>query len=364
MAIHGGAVVTHAVTVTGRGSVVLADTTTDQNGSPFSLTGLSGITYAGGNEFLAVMDNSNKVVRLNVTFAANGAINTSAVTGGVTVASSSDFEGIAYTNATRNSVFVSEETTPGVREYRLSDGALLQTVSTPSVFNSRVTNFGFESLTRGGGAMWTANEEALPGDGLLSTTSAGTVVRLQRFGVSGDTVTAGAQYAYNVNPIQRSVTDGPRDAADASRSGLSDLVALPDGTLLSLERSFAMAGISSEYQTRIYAINLAGATDVSGLPTLAGETYVAATKSLLWSDTTTALSLVLGGGIGNLEGLALGPQLANGNWAMLGIVDDGDGQSQNRLVAFEVAGVVVPEPSGAALVLAGAARLVLGRRHR
>ena len=42
-----------------------------------------------------------------------------------------DFEGIAFTNSTRNSVYVSdEEPTPGVREYSLTDGSRLQTFTT------------------------------------------------------------------------------------------------------------------------------------------------------------------------------------------------------------------------------------------
>ena len=41
----------------------------------------------------------------------------------------------------------------------------------------------------------------------------------------------------------------------------------------------------------------------------------------------------------NLEGLCLGPQLANGNRVLLGVVDDGDAVSNNTLVAFEL---VVP----------------------
>ncbi len=38
----------------------------------------------------------------------------------------------------------------------------------------------------------------------------------------------------------------------------------------------------------------------------------------------------------NLEGLALGPRLANGNWALLGVVDDGDSLSSNTIVSFEL----------------------------
>ena len=60
----------------------------------------------------------------------------------------------------------------------------------------------------------------------------------------------------------------------------------------------------------------AGATDVSvGSPStgLAGETYTALSKTLLYSDD----------GFQKLEGLALGPELAGGGQALLGVVDAG-----------------------------------------
>ena len=356
----------NALTLQQRSVKAIASSTTDQNGASFSLGGLSGITYAGGSRFWAVMDNSNKVVALDVSFTANGSIASNSVAGGISLTNSFDFEGIAYSNSVRNSVFLSEETTPAVREYSLANGASLQTVSTPSIYSTRVSNFGFESLSRGAGTMWTANEEALPGDGALSTPTTGTVVRLQKMTVSGNTATAAAQYAYPVNPIHRSINDGPRTAGSTSRSGLSEMVVLPNGNLLTLERDFARAGtadLSSEYENRIYSVDPAGATNVSALPGLLGQSYTVAPKSLLWSADTGLFS---GAGIGNLEGLALGPQLANGNWVVLGIVDNNLGNdplSKNTLVAFELAGDV-PEPVSLTLGLAAATLLLRPNRRR
>ena len=111
---------------------------------------------------------------------------------------------------------------------------------------------------------------------------------------------------------------------------------LPNGKLIALERSLASA--FPPFESRIYEIDLAGATDVSGLSGLIGQTFTPVTKHLLWKGQA-------GGGFGqNLEGLALGPQLADGNYSLLGIVDDGDPLSSNTLVAFEVSGQI-PEPS-------------------
>ncbi len=355
-----------------RGTAPLPATATDQDGISFGLGGLSGITHAGGGEFWAVMDNSDKLVRLDVGFGANGSITSTNVQGGLTLAESRDFEGIAYTNAGRNSVFLADEgtaaTAPGVREYSLADGSLLQSVSMPSVYDAKRTNYGLESLARqaGGRTMWTANEEALSGDGSLSSTTVGSTVRLQRFDVTGDVVAAAEQYAYVTDPVHRSTNDDPTQPGSLSRSGLSDLVALPDGRLLALERSFAradfiIADAGSQYRNAVYLVDGEGASDVSGLGSLNGASYDPVEKTLLWSVTQGALSA---SPIGNLEGLALGPQLANGNWTLLGVVDAAgspDIISANRLVAFELVGTI-PEPASAAVLIA-LVPMLAGRRR-
>jgi len=111
-----------------------------------------------------------------------------------------------------------------------------------------------------------------------------------------------------------------------ARSGLVDLVALPDGRLLAMERS--LAATFPPFQSRIYEVDFSNATDVSALPGLIGQTYTPVTKTLLWSGTAN-----------NLEGLCLGPKLSNGNWALLGVVDDADPLSNSTVVAFELSGV-------------------------
>ena len=197
----------------------------------------------------------------------------------------------------------------------------------PAVFATRRNNKGFESLARNpaGTVMWTANEEALTVDGSLATPSAGSPVRLLELNIAGNTVSAGDQYVYEVEPIHGS------SALGSPQSGLSDLLALPDGTLLGLERSVAVT--SPIYLNRIYEIDFDGATDVSAAPFttgLIGQSYTPIGKELLWAGPA-------GGNSGqNLEGLALGTRLANGNWVLLGVVDDGDGLSSNTIVSFEL----------------------------
>ncbi len=303
---------------------------------------MSGVTYLGFVEgqhrFVAVQETRSELIGFNVAFDAAGAIT------GITNISpipisplevGEDFEGIALTNPTRNSVFVSDEDALGtgdrlgVREVNLATGAEIQAVTIPTVFNNRRPNRGFESLTRSpdGSVMWTANEQSLTVDGPTSTSSAGTDVRLLQLNAAGDEFSAGPQYAYQVEPIHGSNTAG------SPQSGLSDLVALPDGTLITLERSVAAVFPGVVFLNRIYEVDFSGATDVSAGPTafgLAGQSFTSVGKKLLWSGAAD------GAAGQNLEGLTLGPQLANGDWLLLGVIDKdaADLLSMNTIVAF------------------------------
>jgi hypothetical protein len=195
----------------------------------------------------------------------------------------------------------------------------------PSVFQGFIANKALESLTRSvnGDALWTANEESLSVDGPNATAASGTTVRLQKFTELGATVTAGPQFAYQVDPIHS--TTGP------NRSGLVDLVMLPDDTLLALERS--AAATLPAFRGRVYQVDFAGATDTSAAEFnggLAGKSYTPVGKTQLWSGQAGGMQGA------NLEGLTLGPPLASGNWLLLGVVDNG-GSGATTIVSFELA---------------------------
>lgn len=339
------------MTVSIRSTATLATATVDQNNQAFDVFGLSGITYLGGDAYAAVMDNSNKLVFINIELDSNGTILSSQITGGLSLAETRDFEGIAYTGIQQNSVYLSEENTPGIHEYGLSNGASVQSPSVPAVFQNIAANQGFESLTIGAGTseLWTANEQALTVDGSLATQTSGTTVRLLRYEATGNTYTPTAQFAYDVDPIHGATFTG-------SKSGLVDLVALPGGGLLALERSLGISAEEGLFKNSIFAIDFNGATDVSSLTAgLINQTFTSVTKTELWSGS------VIGVGM-NMEGLALGPALGGGRSALIGIVDDGDPLSINTLVSFEL--TMVPEPSGFSFSLIAAIAIVSKTRKR
>lgn len=315
-----------------RSATTVGSTAIDQNGVSFAVTGLSGLAWRGPSapdQYLAVMDNSNKIVSLRIVLDAQGSIVSAAIAGaaaggfhggGISLSETRDFEDIVFTGEANATVWLSEEGVPQLREYALETGALVRVATTPPIFLNRRSNFGFESLSasRSQSRLWTANEEALTVDGALSTASAGTLVRLLAYDLTGPTPAPVAQYAYLTQPLHGSAISG-------SRSGVSQVVTLGNGRLLTLERSLALA--ATFFQTRIYETDVAGATDVSSVSSLTAAPVVRASKRLLYQGDQT-----------NLEGLCLGPMLAGGGRAVIGIVDDADPISVNRVVAFRLLG--------------------------
>jgi hypothetical protein len=279
----------------------------DQHATPVTVDELSGVTWdPNGERFWACSDESGRLLEIAVSFESDGTIGSAASLSGLTLEEAFDFEGIAYTDAGRNSVFISEEGSPGVREYDLSDGSLLQILSVPSVFGNVRANRGFEALSRrpDGSEMITAVEQALTVDGADgSSTIEGTISRWLHYAVDGTTATPAEQWAYRVEPVHDTPVGG-------IGSGLAELVVLPNGSWLALERSEA----GGEFLTRIFHVERTGATNVSlgALGSgLAGETYTALSKTLLYSDDRFQ----------KLEGLALGPKLGGARHALLGVED-------------------------------------------
>lgn len=293
---------------------------------------LSGLTWISNNIYRAISDDANqrKVYHLSISInPTDGRITSASVIGSNTVSTGYDLEGIAY-HPGRGTLFISDEGQyPAggyIREHRLSDGALLSTVTIPPRMLDDRNNYGFESLSWSGEALWTANEEALENESALSTASSGSLVRLQKF---DSNFNAAGQWAYLTDSYGY---DSPLTTAE--RSGVSDLLALPDGRLLVLERALGIGYIPS-FRNRIYLVDFSGATDVTGIADLDNGGFTRVTKTLLWEknmgSTTTH----------NFEGIALGPplpMLGSNSYSVLLIADNGGGTNQH-LYALVIHGV-------------------------
>ena len=275
-------------------------------------TELSGIAYGGGSTYYAVGDNgAPEIWQLDSPLGSRtGWIQTPVVAGSISVpAMGRDSEGIAL-SPERTSAWVSDEIASTISQFSLLTGLMMGSVTVPSIYrpDNVQSNRGLESLSYGADKLWTANEEALKPDGSLSTTSAGSWVRIQRFGGAG--LTPESQYAYRTDPIA-----AMSPFTNAERSGLVDLLALPDGQVLTLERE--LGGFLPLYRTRIYLLDLNGATDVSTVPSLSAGGFTPVAKKLLWQGVFTST---------NYEGITLGPALRDGSSPLVLVSDDGQGQ--------------------------------------
>lgn len=213
-----------------------------------------------------------------------------------------DGEGLALTP--RGTLLVSSETEPSIREISAA-GETIRSLPVPDLFLSdklagrgaRV-NAGFEALALDGSTLWTANETALAQDAPDEARFATHPIRLLRY----DDEAPAAQYVYVLDPIERR-------GSGFSVRGLVDLVILPEGGLLALEREF-VEGVGNEVQ--LFHVSTEGATEVSGMESLAGQRYTPVRKTLLHTFENPD----------NLEGIAFGPDLPDGDRTLVVISDD------------------------------------------
>ena len=313
-----------------------AITLTDPGQGVFDFTGnaaeLSGLAWLSGTTFYAVSDatNQRRVHELNIAVnPLNGRITSAAVVATSTLATGYDVEGIAYCPQRKTWLVTDEGQHPAggqLREHTLPDGRLVATVAIPPPLQNVRPNFSLESCTWGAGALWTANEEALAQESAVATATTGSLVRLQRF---DHQLKPAGQWAYQTDSygFNSSLTT-------IERSGVVDLLALPDGHLLVLERALGI-GIVPSYRNRIYLVNRTAATDVSGIADLDGAAFTPVAKTLLWEKNMGRVSTR------NFEGIALGSALGGGRYSVLLVADNGGG-TQQHLYALVIDGVVVP----------------------
>lgn len=307
--------------VTFLGDVPVPSSVLDQFGQSFEVEGMSGVCALGGDSFAAVMDNSNRVVLFDLPISGDGTIGMLTNVHGLTLSFSGDHEAIVHSAFDR--LLIADENTMTLCEVDLSTGDLLSTSTVPPVFDARRPNLGLESLSLDADSLWTANEEALTVDGPVTSPVSGSVARLLSQSLA--TGTENGQWAYLIEPMH-----GPTIPPEGlGQSGLTELVALPGGGLLAIERSLALA--SPIFLTRMYSVDVQGATEVSGYASLDGISIVPVTKTLVYQ-----------GSHANLEGLCLGQSLDNEGRAMIGVVDNGDPFSENTIVVFRIQGLGSP----------------------
>ena len=298
----------------------------------FAVNGCGGITYAGGDLFYVLRNHASdvgedgraKVYPLHLGYdKSTGAITSQKLDSPITPGTLAASEGIAY-DPGNGCLWISDEATPTIAEFYGYGMPTERSAPVPALQKSKKrSNRSLESLTISGDGltMWTANEQALTCDGQASDGSktVQTVVRLIRYDrptVAGEWKENG-QWAYKCDTCEGTMS---------SQSGLTGLCALPDGSLLTLEREVS---IDSSGRCRIYRLTkeaIAAATDVTGFNNgLTNGSYTAVNKGaylLQIRDPNRTgkydWNMIV------YEGICLGPRLSNGDLAVYLVSDGGE----------------------------------------
>ncbi len=195
-------------------------------------------------------------------------------------------------------------------------------------------NLSFEGLTFApdGQTLWVAMEGPLYQDGASPTTKAGAFSRITHYDRAGKVL---GQFAYPVDAIPVAPILG-----GFSDNGVSEMLAVSDHQFLLIERCGSQDGLMSfHFYIRLYEMDVTGATDISGLPSLQGATYQPVKKRLIANLNDLGQPWV-----DNLEGISWGHQLANGHDTLVLVSDDNfEKRQQTQFWAFEV----LPETPGA-----------------
>jgi hypothetical protein len=245
------------------------------------------------------------------------------------------------------SIFVSSEGVasqgipPFVREFNLKTGQWQRSLPVPDRYlpnpNSEPQtkgvqdNLGLEALTVTPGTfstgepfrVFTATESALVEDREDPQPDQGAKSRMLHYLIDADRATVLSEHLYVLDPIPEG----------AVMTGLAELLAIDQGGhFLSLERSFGLTG----FQVKLFQLSLGGATDTSRQASLAGTR-----SSIKPIDKKLLLNLNdLGIPLDNLEGMTLGPKLADKSQSLLLISDDNFQPKQvTQLLLFRLKGI-------------------------
>lgn len=227
--------------------------------------------------------------------------------------------------ANRHQPFVREMTADGafVREFTLPDGFNYVDNQTTGARN----NLSFEALSLSPDAqvLTVATENALLQDGEISNFAQGAWLRFTQFSTENGALLG--QYAYPLPALSLS----PNTASDGASNGLTELLSLDDNQWLGLERSYTK-GVGNKVEI-VRIKKSAQTTDVTNITHLNQVNFQALEREVL-------LSMVVnyqGKRVDNLEAMAWGKPLANGNRTLLVASDNNfNAKQETQFWLFEV----------------------------
>lgn len=290
--------------------------------------GLSALVREKGDTYYALVDNQDetpaRIFGLEIRVTPGGPVEETRSAIRLDGLDGENFDGEGLALTPQGTFLVSSEKEPFLREVART-GRTLRLLPVPSRFTAGVRrNSGFEALglSADGRTLWTANETALEQDAPDQEAAfyGRHPVRLLRYERRGGSYEPAGELAYVVDPIERRGTK-------FKVRGLVDLLPLPEGGLLSLEREY-VEGFGNEVQ--LFLVDTGGATDVSGVESLAAGGWTPVRKTLLY-DFGSAFEP------DNLEGMTFGPELPDGDRTLIVISDDNfDEKQATQVVALRL----------------------------
>jgi hypothetical protein len=208
---------------------------------------------------------------------------------------------------------------PWVRLFGL-DGAQLADLPVPQAFvpdsipqtRGVRLNLGFESGAVVGNHFWTGSEGALVQDGPAASLTQQSPARLLRYNLASGR--PDRQYLYWTDTI----AEPPVPPTSFAVNGLVELLPLDRHSFLSMERSFSVGAPGTGNTIKLYTVELAGATNVAARESLAGQLdRIRPVEKELLLDLDE-----LGIPLDNVEGMAFGPDLADGRRTLVLVSDN------------------------------------------
>ncbi len=203
-------------------------------------------------------------------------------------------------------------------------------------------NANFESLTLTPDEqqLFTATESPLTQDDEPASMTRGALARILEFRTAGDSFAAAREFAYPLDAAPK-----PSFKPRVSMNGVVELLALSASELLVLERGYADQsgqGSPKVNRVRIYRAPLAGATDISSIPSLRQARDIQPVRKTLLLDLDDVPGLIPElATLENFEGMAFGPPLADGGRTLLLVSDDNFRSTQRTVfLQFKIRGTL------------------------
>ncbi|MCQ2116270.1 MAG: esterase-like activity of phytase family protein [Bacteroidales bacterium] len=257
----------------------------------------------------------------------------------VSATSGRDCEGIVYVPVS-GTVFISGEADQRIIEYDMEGQRTGRELDVPEQFSHVVGNQGLEALGFGGrgrrARFWATTETTLPADGTAAGPKAPGAENLLRVQSFKGNLKASKQYAYRMDAGRAS------DFGSPYVFGVPEVCALPDGSLLVLEReaNIPKLYVGADVICKLYRVKPKFGNKISPYTSLSDLKDKKFLRKTLVDSWTTKLS-VTNIAWANYEGMCLGAKLSDGRRTLILVSDSQGGYGKGPIHLQDFIKVIV-----------------------